>query len=127
MLPGLPLALALAGALPGPAPPAGAGQPPPVAQRPSTPRPPLVASVDAGFGPAAPAGTLAGARGGDEPASTMTLTGTVGGNTATNVGSGANIIAAGSFANAAGMPMVIQNSGANVLIQNATIINLKVN
>jgi hypothetical protein len=38
---------------------------------------------------------------------------------------GANTIDAGSFANMSGIPVVIQNSGANVLIQNATIINLQ--
>jgi len=31
----------------------------------------------------------------------------------------------GSFINASGIPTVIQNSGANVLIQNATIINIQ--
>jgi len=55
----------------------------------------------------------------------MALGGTVAANTAVNVASGANSIDAGSFANMAGIPVVIQNSGANVLIQNATIINLQ--
>jgi hypothetical protein len=54
-----------------------------------------------------------------------TLGGTVGNNSATNVSSGMNIIDNGSFANASGLPVVIQNSGANVLIQNATVINLQ--
>ncbi len=53
------------------------------------------------------------------------LTGGVAENVATNVVSGANIISAGAFANSSGIPIVIQNSGANVLIQNATIINLQ--
>jgi hypothetical protein len=39
--------------------------------------------------------------------------------------SGSNYIANGSFANASGVPMVVQNSGSNVLIQNATIINVQ--
>jgi hypothetical protein len=46
-------------------------------------------------------------------------------NSATNVVTGSNVIDAGSFANMSGIPVVIQNSGANVLIQNATIINLQ--
>ena len=53
-----------------------------------------------------------------------TLGGTVAGNSATNVSTGMNIIDNGSFANSSGLPVVIQNSGANVLIQNATVINL---
>jgi hypothetical protein len=53
------------------------------------------------------------------------LGGTVGNNTAINTVSGNNIIDSGSFANAQGLPMVIQNSGSNVLIQNATVINLR--
>jgi hypothetical protein len=55
----------------------------------------------------------------------MRLDGAVGANTAVNVVSGANRIDSGSFANMAGIPVVIQNSGANVLIQSATIINLQ--
>jgi hypothetical protein len=54
-----------------------------------------------------------------------TLGGTVGNNTAINTVSGNNVIDSGSFANAQGLPMVIQNSGSNVLIQNATVINLQ--
>ena len=53
------------------------------------------------------------------------LGGTVGNNTAINTVSGNNVIDSGSFANAQGLPMVIQNSGSNVLIQNATVINLQ--
>jgi hypothetical protein len=53
------------------------------------------------------------------------LGGTVGSNTAINTVSGNNVIDSGSFANAQGLPMVIQNSGSNVLIQNATVINLR--
>ena len=53
------------------------------------------------------------------------LTGAVAGNTATNVTTGWNVIQGGSFANMSGIPIVVQNSGANVLIQNATVINLQ--
>ena len=55
----------------------------------------------------------------------MRLNGAVSGNTALNVASGMNSISSGSFSNAAGLPVAIQNSGANVLIQNATIINIQ--
>jgi hypothetical protein len=55
----------------------------------------------------------------------MKLDGVVTGNSATNVSTGANVIDSGSFSNMSGIPVVIQNSGANVLIQNATIINLQ--
>ena len=66
------------------------------------------------------------ARGGDVRTLIDTrFTGTVNGNSATNVSTGWNIIEGGSFANMSGIPIVIQNSGANVLIQSATVINLQ--
>jgi hypothetical protein len=69
---------------------------------------------------------LAASRGGADTASASAQLGaTVANNSATNVSSGANIIDGGAFANMSGLPMVIQNSGANVLIQNATVINLQ--
>ena len=57
----------------------------------------------------------------------MQLAGTTAGNTAINVATGANAISAGAFSNMSGLPIVIQNSGANVLIQNAVILNLQMN
>lgn len=82
----------------------------------------------AGFGPALAIDSLADYRGGSELAnSDMRLAGTTAENSATNVVTGANSISAGSFANMSGIPVVIQNSGANVLIQNATIVNLQLN
>jgi hypothetical protein len=68
---------------------------------------------------------LEGQRGGTDTHNDMNLDGKVAGNNAVNVMTGANSIDAGSFANMSGIPVVIQNSGANVLIQNATIINLQ--
>lgn len=53
------------------------------------------------------------------------LNGDVANNSAVNVQTGSNTIDAGSFANMSGIPVVIQNSGANVLIQNATVVNLQ--
>ncbi len=70
---------------------------------------------------------LAQMRGGSEaPWNDMKLAGTVANNSAVNVATGANIVTEGAFSNASGLPMVIQNSGANVLIQNATIINVQI-
>jgi len=57
----------------------------------------------------------------------MTLNGTTANNSARNVETGDNAISAGSFANMSGLPVVIQNSGANVLIQNAVILNVQMN
>ncbi len=71
---------------------------------------------------------LDAARGGSEVTKIDTrLTGSVGGNSASNVTTGANVIQNGSFANMSGIPIVVQNTGANVLIQNATVINLQFN
>jgi hypothetical protein len=75
---------------------------------------------------AAPADLLDSARGGsDTIASDTRVQGGVNGNSATNVNTGANVIQSGSFANAVGVPVVIQNTGANVLIQSATVINVQ--
>lgn len=38
---------------------------------------------------------------------------------------GGNIVTNGAFTNSSGFSTIIQNSGNNVLIQNATILNLK--
>ena len=57
----------------------------------------------------------------------MRLAGTTAGNTADHVVTGANSIDSGSFANMGGLAVSIQNSGANVLIQNAVILNLQMN
>lgn len=69
---------------------------------------------------------LSGLRGGtDLTVNDMRLDGTTSGNSARYVQTGTNTIADGSFANMNGIPVVIQNTGANVLIQNAVIINLQ--
>ena len=79
-----------------------------------------------GFGLAAAPAQLEGARGGsDTMTASAALRGAVTGNSAANIVTGGNTIDASSFAGAAGIPLVIQNSGANVLIQNATVINLQ--
>lgn len=63
--------------------------------------------------------------GADTVSNDMRVSGTVAGNAAANVSSGANTISSGAFSNASGLPVAIQNSGSNVLIQNATIINIQ--
>jgi hypothetical protein len=81
-----------------------------------------------GFGPAADLGKLEHSRGGTDTFITnnnANLNGVVSGNSAVNVVTGSNSIDTGAFANMSGIPVVIQNSGANVLIQNATIVNLQ--
>jgi hypothetical protein len=65
------------------------------------------------------------ARGGTGTTIDTRLAGQVSGNTATNVQTGWNVINGGAFANMTGIPIVVQNSGANVLIQNATVIQLQ--
>lgn len=82
----------------------------------------------AGFDHPVPAATLGDLRGGSELVhNEMTLSGTTAGNTAINVATGTNTISAGAFSNMSGLPLVVQNSGANVLIQNAVILNLQMN
>lgn len=69
---------------------------------------------------------LSGRRGGASTQNDMRLDGVVGSNEATNVVTGSNTVSSGAFAGTAGLPMVIQNSGNNVLIQNATIVNVQI-
>jgi hypothetical protein len=68
---------------------------------------------------------LAARRGGADFASEMQLKGVVADTRASNLSTGNNIIADGAFSGTVGLPMVIQNSGNGVLIQNATIVNVQ--
>ncbi|OXI95223.1 hypothetical protein CFB41_18740 [Burkholderia sp. AU33803] len=79
----------------------------------------------AGFGVAMTPDQLDEHRGGDALIGQNYLTGTVADNVANRVSTGSNAITDGSFANASGLPTVIQNTGANVLIQNATVLNVR--
>lgn len=109
-----------------PGPPADMAPAPAVALQPAATPAAAPNPHDSLLGPALDADHLDSARGGtDTTTNNMNVTGTVSGNTATNIISGTNTISEGAFANAAGIPMVVQNTGANVLIQNATIINLR--
>jgi hypothetical protein len=86
---------------------------------------PSSANVD-GFGQAVSIGTLEHYSGGSSLVqSTNNLTGTVVGDSATNVTTGTNSIGGDSFAGASGLPSVVQNTGNNVLIQNAVIVNVQ--
>jgi hypothetical protein len=79
-----------------------------------------------GLGIPVETGALDASRGGFEIVKNdMQLSGSVANNSTVNVVSGNNLISDGSFTNANGLPMVIQNSGSNVLIQNATIFNVQ--
>jgi hypothetical protein len=85
-----------------------------------------VATTDGlGFGAPAALDQLEESRGGTDVHNDMKLDGVVTGNSAVNVATGSNTIDSGAFANMSGIPVVIQNSGANVLIQSATIVNLQ--
>jgi hypothetical protein len=83
-------------------------------------------AIVTGMGPAINTDQLGNYRGGTDIVSNdMQLRGMVAGNSASYVATGSNTIDGGAFANASGLPIVIQNSGANVLIQNATIVNVQ--
>jgi hypothetical protein len=69
---------------------------------------------------------LARRRGGADVVNDMQLKGVVADNRAINVTTGNNLITEGALANTSGLPMVVQNTGNNVLIQNATIVNVQV-
>ena len=77
------------------------------------------------FGYPVSAGELASRRGGDLTVTDTKLSGVTADNTANQVVTGSNAIGGGSFANLSGIPVVIQNTGANVLIQNAVTLNLQ--
>ncbi|KXI24497.1 hypothetical protein [Photobacterium sanguinicancri] len=52
------------------------------------------------------------------------MDGDVAGNSAYHNTTGDNVIDSGSFADSSGVFSVVQNTGNNVLIQNATVVNL---
>lgn len=78
-----------------------------------------------GFGQAVSTGTLGSYSGGSFVHNNQTITGTVTGDSATQVTTGTNSISGDSFAGASGLPSVIQNTGNNVLIQNGVIVNVQ--
>jgi hypothetical protein len=88
---------------------------------------PVADSSATTLGPPVASDTLAELRGGDDTQilNIIEIDGDVTDNTATNVVTGANNIQNGSFDNASGVLSVVQNTGANVLIQSATIVNVQ--
>ena len=86
---------------------------------------PQAVKPDSTFGVAMSDAQLSERRGGDALVGQNNLTGTVSDNTAYKVSTGSNAIGGGSFSNSNGLPTVIQNTGANVLIQNATVLNVR--
>lgn len=79
----------------------------------------------AGLGRSADSATLEQLSGGTDVSNRITLHGDVSNNNADHNVSGNNAIEGGSFSGSVGLPMVIQNSGNNVLIQNATIVSVQ--
>ncbi|CAN7301303.1 hypothetical protein LJR143_001393 [Pseudoxanthomonas sp. LjRoot143] len=97
--------------------------PPPVATMPAPEVP--VAEVSELGHPVA-MGRLSTMRGGDasQTENLIDVDGSVDDNTAHHITSGSNSIADGAFNNASGINTVIQNTGSNVLIQNAMIVTV---
>lgn len=83
------------------------------------------ATVVAGMGTAVALDNLDHYRGGTDVSNSILPLGAVKNNTAVDVMTGVNSISEGAFSNASGLPIVIQNSGNNVLIQNSTIVNVQ--
>lgn len=78
-----------------------------------------------GFGAALASEALDRFRGGSEvQLSDIRVKGTLYDASASDLQTGSNMITSGAFSNTVGFPMTIQNSGNNVLIQNATTINV---
>lgn len=79
-----------------------------------------------GFGPALEPAALETCRGGDDSvANDVRIRGLVEGNSAQDIVSGNNTLGGDAFSNASGIATVIQNSGANVLIQNGMVVNVQ--
>lgn len=82
--------------------------------------------IEQTLGPALPNADLDGWRGGAEYQYNINnLSADLYNNAASHNITGTNTIAGGAFSSSSGFPTVVQNSGNNVIIQNATIVNLK--
>ncbi|MGH8117917.1 MAG: hypothetical protein ACREP0_03535 [Rhodanobacteraceae bacterium] len=79
-----------------------------------------------GLGRSVDPAALAHLSGGTNVSESISINGSVSNTSTANVSTGMNWIGGGAFGNAAGLPMVIQNSGNSVLIQNATVVNVQV-
>lgn len=96
-----------------------------IAAPPSSAKPARAGGMLDGFGPSVAPATLAKLSGGSNVTQNININGSVSNNSTENVGTGMNWIGGGAFGNAAGLPIVIQNSGNSVLIQNATVVNVQ--
>lgn len=81
--------------------------------------------VASDLGESVDSATLAAQSGGMLVQQNTTLTGTVQNNSADHLTTGDNVISGGAAAGAVGFPTLIQNSGNNVLIQNATVLSVE--
>ena len=102
----------------------GAAQAPVLVLESPAPQLPVVAVSELGH--AVAVDRLSALRGGDgsQIENLIDVDGSVDDNTAHHITSGTNSIADGAFSNASGINTVIQNSGSNVLIQNAMIVTV---
>ena len=102
----------------------GAAQTPVLVLESPPPQLPVVAVSELGH--AVAVDRLSALRGGDgsQTENLIDVDGSVDDNTAHHITSGTNSIADGAFSNASGINTVIQNSGSNVLIQNAMIVTV---
>ena len=83
-------------------------------------------TIESGLGAPVSAQTLNTYRGGHVfQLSEANLSAQMSDNQASNNVTGSNIVSSQAFSGASGIPTVIQNSGNNVIIQNATILNLQ--
>jgi len=78
-----------------------------------------------GFGQPVSAGALQRYSGSGLVQNNQAITGTVSGNTASNVATGSNSLTGNAFQGATGVPSVVQNTGNNVLIQTGVIVNVQ--
>lgn len=95
------------------------------AEQPDIPAPDASATAPTGFGVPVAEGRLATSRGGSDIHNNARTIGDVTGNNANHVVTGMNVLQDGAFAHASGITTVVQNSGANVLIQNAMVVNVQ--
>lgn len=86
----------------------------------------LAANEPNELGAVATDSALSVSRGTDNVTSTNNLGASLYGNSALNTVTGGNFVTDGALANSSGFSTVVQNSGNNVLIQSALILNLNV-
>lgn len=96
------------------------------AQDNASPPGPTLSSLDSPFDTAVPDASLDEYRGGHIETNTNNLDGQLYNNQAFDNVTGSNFVTDGAFSGNSGLSTVVQNSGNNVLIQNATILNLRV-